>query len=221
MLKLAPTTPKLPYWRLQFDGWAQQLLIEETPVDISKYVLKKAMPSLDSVGNLLGILVGEEELGEKTQLAIDQSKELICDLPEEVLAFFKLNQVGEISLALFLKQVSAIQASPFHLIVESPWVKKFPYAFPVLSPEKWLPASKRIKNALLLPQSIASMKAWEKAGDFLSKAPFTLRTIPELDLIYQWDGVETLYYLPGSTSSQGWRGIKGFEATGGEIISIE
>lgn len=78
------------------------------------------------------------------------------------------------------------------------------------------------ERALCLPTDpyckedvVATLDRW------MGKAPWPFRVIPEMFLTEEWEGVDTLYYLPSAVSEQGKRKLSGFLAAGGEAVEIE
>jgi hypothetical protein len=69
---------------------------------------------------------------------------------------------------------------------------------------------------LVLPES----RQWDGQFDALLRDGAPVRVVSELFLAEEWEGLDTLWFIPGSLQPQGERKLKGFAAAGGVVIPM-
>lgn len=236
MLQLVQT-PKWPQLTFTHDGWSQKIELDGKQISFAEISQKLAACSVelpataetleDFAQNIkipdgaTGVHFGTCYLDELLQAHLEQLKYYLAELPEEITPFVTITHTEGLSLARFMALLGTLSFSPFQLIVRSPWIKKFPYAFAVIGQGTPFDGacSKRLEQALLIPESSDSCY-FEELATFLQNCQGPMRVINEREFIYAWDGVEKLYVLKESLSKIGQRALNGFIATGGEVQSV-
>lgn len=70
------------------------------------------------------------------------------------------------------------------------------------------------KRGIVFPNKLESMSLFDEA----LKEAGSVKVVYESFLTEEWDGLDSLIVLPGSLGSQGERKLKGFLASGGEVV---
>lgn len=90
---------------------------------------------------------------------------------------------------------------------------------PVWQGEEVQMPEERSTRALCFPEeSLCSLDVLQRLDEKMNRLGEPLRVIGEPFLSDEWEGVDLLHVVKGTTTSQGERKIKGFLATGGQVI---
>ncbi len=85
------------------------------------------------------------------------------------------------------------------------------------------PAAEKALGICLPLMHFRSSSPWEKIVELtkqLKKLNYSFRLISENHLTTEWQGLETIFFVPEALSSQGKRKLLGFCAAGGEVVSL-
>ncbi len=152
---------------------------------------------------------------------IEYVRSLAARLPEQALAFVYLETDLFKDPLSYFRALSGIHLGHLIPIVQSKWLRRFPYALPALS---WqgegsaFEAEQRVSKAICLPER-GGEGALLHLIEELKETPF--RVIPELHLTLEWEGVETLYAAKTTLGLQTRRKLSGFEAAGGKVVIVD
>ncbi len=84
--------------------------------------------------------------------------------------------------------------------------------------ELQMPQERAVKALCFPEESLCSFEILQRLDEKIYSLREPLRIIGEPFLTDEWVGIDLLYVLQGATTPQGERKIKGFLATGGEVI---
>lgn len=176
----------------------------------------------------LGISLYRGVFTEELKEMVEYLKGLAALLPEEALCLIFLDTSHITEPGSYFRLMAQDAFGCMRLAVKGPCCERFPYAFPSFawghgsSPlgffaERCATAllQRRIEYAICLPEAWGE-PAIKEAIESLGEKPF--RVIPEALLTQEWDGIEKLIIFPECLHERGLRKIKGFQASGGEIL---
>ncbi len=111
-------------------------------------------------------------------------------------------------LSAFLEEFTFPEV-PLFLSVEGPKWWLHPTKFP------WIQRKRGGESEGLLLPNIETDEMLKKFESFQDQERYRLLTEETLGL--EWDGLETLWYIPAGVTKMGMRVLRGFEAAGGEL----